>query len=190
MAQTKFDKISVQVSADIGDEVVTSNQDGTLFSALDRLNFINKARGLVYSEILHALKEAEFLNLYPEFLTYGSTVTIHPIKAPAIRKMIRMYGGGYVYTPVPAEMVLEAMYNQYSTWYATATKPRFTEQGTGIVMLGVTQASTISNALYLAQPVDVIIDPNSADIFEPATWIQLIINMTVKIMKQSQQINQ
>ena len=184
MPQPKFNKISIGVSRYIGDEVSSANQNGRTFSANDRLEAINRARGLLYEKKLELLGIKEFMRLYPEFIKFAEAISLNP-KPDDVKKIIKLEGVPIV-EAVPEEHYLDSRDDQFSKWYSSEVKRRFYEYADKVEIIGAEPQPEDIGAHYLAQPVDVSIDGD--DIMEPNYWIESIISIATKILLNTQQI--
>lgn len=194
MATTKLNICSIAVSRIIGDEVSEASSHGTLFTATDRLNAINRARGDVYTEMLKSMGMRQFLELYPEFvatsdITFTSSVATKPA---GVRRIIKAYYNSVIIEVAPVEVTLDALYNSYSKWYGSATYPVIVEWSDGgtnkLKIIGATISAAVS-VLYLLDLIDLTgYDSTNADMVEPYAWLNIIIQGAAQYLLNTKQI--
>lgn len=193
VTQIKLNLCSIAVSKIIGDEVTSSSADGNLFTGLDRLEAINRARGNVYSKILNTTGISQFLAMYPEFsgtkTVTAPTLNTIPDKGADCRAIIKLYLKSMIAEGIPAEQKLNALYDNFSNWRATSTSPKFIEETQSVVILGVSLSAEDNIIMsYLKQPVDISgYSPTGEDLIEPYTWLGLIINEAVAYLYYTKQ---
>ena len=191
---TKSNLVSIAVSKIIGDEVSDATYDGVLFKSVDRLSAINRARGDIYTEMLKTLGMRQFLELYPEFIATSDIAFTSSVatKPAGVRRVLKAYYSAPPLIEVaPVELTLDAMYNTYSKWYS-ATYPvmvEYSDSGTNkLKVIGATITGNIS-VLYLLDLIDLGgHDSSYADMVEPYSWLNLVIQGAVQYLLNTKQI--
>ncbi len=193
MATTKLNICSIAVSRIVGDEVSAATTEGALFSTTDRLNAINRARGDVYTEMLKTLGMRQFLELYPEFVATSSIAFTSSVadKPAGVRRVLKSYYNSQIIEVAPVEVTLDAMYNTYSKWYSSTYPVMVEYSDSGVNKLKIINATITDSVtvLYLLDLIDLTgYDSTHADMVEPYSWLNIIIQGAAQYLLNTKQI--
>jgi len=159
MPNPKLDILLLNLAAELGDNISTPTEDGETYSFEKRLKAINMARGTVYSDMLKAFNSDfdKFLKLYPEFVDYRNIIftSLFAKKAADIRYIIKGNVGSTVFEPLKAKVLIEALTDSNSSFYADANYPKFFEYKDNIKLFGITTSPITISMVCVLQPVDV-----------------------------------
>ncbi len=199
MAQTRLEAMLMKVSKRKGDEVQTPWANGGTISAAMRLNAINNARKIVYKNMLPDIQELRlfkklmqnFRELYPEFFVKEQkTVTSSSItKSANMRKVITVFLKGGINKEcreIFPEVLFQATNEPHSPHYASATYPKYYEEGSSIKIYGISIPTGTADVISLIQPLDLV--QGGADMTEPELWDDDILDVAVDILHKDQQL--
>lgn len=190
MAQPKLELISKAIAKKAGDEVSAIGTNGELFSAEQRLQAINDARGALYFDILNQIGIEQFINTYKTF------IKITPSDTPIVllgeddfigtlpsncRQLIGVEliddtdNKVYEAKAIPPSGYVEFKTNEYSPFKADAKNVKFMEFNNTFRVFGLPNDSYRAFLVYLENIIPATIGGN--DISDPDEWRQKTIDL-------------